>query len=131
MWIRCRRLLSLLLCLNYNDVPWGFCASALNPKGTTIKAPKAAKKALTVNWTKQASKMSVSTITGYQVQLATNKTFTKGKKQVNVKGYKKTSYKATKLKAKPKYFVRVRTYKKVGSTTYYSSWSAIKNIKTK
>ena len=35
------------------------------------------------------------------------------------------------LKAKKKYYVRIRTYKTVGKTTYYSSWSASKNVTTK
>jgi len=39
-----------------------------------------AKKAITVKWKKQPAKMSTSRITGYQIQLATNKKLTKGKK---------------------------------------------------
>ena len=102
----------------------------INPKGTTLKTPVAAKKALTIKWTKVTKKMSKSKITGYQIQLATNAKFTKNKKTVNVKGYSKTSVKVTKLKAKTKYYVRIRTYMKVGKTTYYSPWSAKKYKKT-
>ena len=36
-----------------------------------------------------------------------------------------------KLKAKKKYYVRVRTYKIVDGTKIYSDWSSSKNIKTK
>ncbi|MBO5994775.1 MAG: fibronectin type III domain-containing protein, partial [Firmicutes bacterium] len=61
----------------------------------------------------------------------TNKAFTKNKKSVKVAGYSKVSKKITGLKAKTTYYVRVRTYKKIGRTTYYSPWSAVKNIKTK
>ena len=45
--------------------------------------------------------MSASRITGYQIQLATNKKFTRDKKTVTVKGKK-----------------------------YYSPWSKVKTIKT-
>jgi len=103
----------------------------INPKGTSLKKLKKAKKAITVKWNKQAAKMSKTRITGYQIQLATNSKFTKGKKLVTVKGYATTSKKVKKLKKKKKYFVRIRTYKKVGKITYYSGWSKAKSIKTK
>lgn len=103
----------------------------VNPKGTSLGKLKGAKKAITVKWKKQATKMSTSTITGYQIQLATNKAFTKNKKLVTVKGFKTVSKKVKKLKKKKKYFVRIRTYKTVGKTNFYSGWSKVKTIKTK
>ena len=75
--------------------------------------------------------MSQSRITGYEIQVATNSTFTKNKKTVKVTGYKKVSKKVTGLKGGKKYYVRVRTYMTVGDTTYYSKWSAKKSAKTK
>ena len=102
----------------------------INPKGTTLSKVTKAKKAATVKWKKQAAKMSTSRITGYQIQLATDSKFTKNKKVVNVKGYSKTSKKVTGLKGGKKYWVRIRTYKKVGSTTYYSPWSKTKTVTT-
>ena len=103
----------------------------IDPKGAAIAKPKAAKKVVTVNWKAQKAKMSSARITGYQVQVATDKGFAKGVKQASVKGFKKTSVKVKKLKAKKKYYVRVCTYMKVDGTTYYSPWSAVKNVKTK
>ena len=103
----------------------------IDPKGTGLKSLKKAKKAITVRWKKQASKMSSSRITGYQIQLAKNKKFTAGRKTVNVKGYKKVSRKIAKLKRKTKYYVRIRTYKTVGGVKYYSAWSPVKSTKTK
>ena len=103
----------------------------INPKGTSIKTLKKAKKAFTVTWGKQATKMAKARITGYQIQLATNNKFTKNKKTVTVKGYKNTTKKIKNLKKKKKYFVRVRTYMKVGKITYYSGWSKVKSVKTK
>lgn len=57
--------------------------------------------------------------------------YTYSGKTVTVKGYTKTSKKISKLKKKKTYYVRVRTYKKVGKTTFYSTWSKTKHIKTK
>ena len=38
---------------------------------------------------------------------------------------------AKKLKAKKRYYVRIRTYKQAGKTKYYSAWSTVKSAKTK
>ena len=104
----------------------------INPKGTYLKTPKRAKKAFTATWAKQATKMSTSRITGYQLQYSTSSKFTKATtKLVTVKGYATTSKKIKKLKKKKTYYVRVRTYKKVGKITYYSTWSKAKAVKTK
>ena len=62
---------------------------------------------------------------------ATDKNFKKNVKKVYVKGYKKTSYTMKKLKAKTKYYVKVRTYKTVKGKKIYSDWSKVKTIKTK
>ena len=67
-----------------------------NPAATAITSLKAGKKVFTVKWKKKAG------ITGYQIQYATNKKFTKGKKTVTVKGAKKASKAVKKLKGKKK-----------------------------
>ena len=103
----------------------------IRPKGTKIKKLKRGKKSVSIRWKKQSGKMSKSRITGYQIQLARDKKFTKNKKTIQVKGYKKVSVKATKLKAKKKYYVRVRTYKTVKGVKYYSPWSKAKTVKTR
>lgn len=102
----------------------------INPQGTSIAKLTKAGKAFTVQWKKQAKKMSKSRITGYQIQLATNKKFIKGKKTVTVKGYQTVSKKVTKLKARKTYYVRVRTYQIVSGAKYYSPWSKAKTVKT-
>ena len=103
----------------------------INPKGTSLAKLVKAKKAVTVKWKKQKTKMSKARITGYQIQLATDKKFTKNKKTVTVKGYKKVSKKVTKLKGGKKYYVKIRTYKTIKGKKYYSKWSKVKTIKTK
>lgn len=95
----------------------------INPKGTRLKKLKKGRKSITVRWKKQADKMPSSRITGYQLQLATDKKFTKNKKTLTVKGYKKVSKKVRGLKAGKKYYVRIRTYKTIKGKRYYSPWS--------
>ncbi len=110
---------------------WATYRFKINPKGTSIKSVSAAKKGLTVKYKKQTTQT-----TGYQIQYATDKNFKKNKKTVTVKKNKTTSVKVKKLKAKKKYYVRVRTYKNVkdadgNAKKLYSSWSKTKTVKTK
>lgn len=96
------------------------------PKSTRLSKLVAAKKGFKAIWKKQATQT-----TGYQIQIATNSKFTKGVKTYTVSKNSTISRKITKLTGKKKYYVRVRTYKKVGSTKYYSAWSAKKYVTTK
>lgn len=95
------------------------------PKSAKFKKVKAAKKAVSVEWKK------VSGVKGYQVQVATDKKFKKNKKTATVKKQKTTKVTIKKLKAKKKYYVRMRTYKTVNGKKVYSSWSKVKTVKTK
>ena len=95
------------------------------PKSASIKKVKGAKKAISVTWKK------VSGVNGYEIQVATDKKFKKNKKTVTVKKQKTTKTTVKKLKAKKKYYVRVRTYKIVNGKKVYSSWSKVKSVKTK
>ena len=95
------------------------------PKSASIKKVKGAKKAILVTCKK------VSGVNGYEIQVATNKKFKKNKKTVNIKKQKTTKTTVKKLKAKKKYYVRVRTYKIVNGKKVYSSWSKVKSVKTK
>ncbi len=47
------------------------------------------------------------------------------------KKQKTTQNKVKKLKAKKKYYVRIRTYKTLNGKKVYSSWSKVKSVKTK
>jgi len=95
------------------------------PKSVSPKKIKSAKKAVSVEWKK------VSGVKGYQIQVATDKKFKKNKKTVTIKKQKTTKTTVKKLKAKKKYYVRVRTYKIVNGKKVYSSWSKVKSVKTK
>ncbi|MGN0528294.1 MAG: fibronectin type III domain-containing protein, partial [Eubacterium sp.] len=92
---------------------------------TSISSVSAGSKKFTVKWKKQSTQ-----VTGYQIQYSTSSKFT-SPKTVTVSSYKTTSKTISKLKSKKKYYVRVRTYKTVGKTKYYSSWSKAKSITTK
>lgn len=70
-------------------------------------------------------------IKGYEIQVTTDKKFKKNKKTVLVKKTKTVKQKIKKLKAKKKYFVRIRTYKMIGKRKVYSGWSNVKTGKTK
>ena len=72
-----------------------------------------------------------SPATGYQIQYALNSKFTKSKKTVKIKKAATVSKKVTKLKAKKKYYVRVRAYKVVSGKTYYSAWCKTRTVTTK
>ena len=101
----------------------------INPKGTSVSKVKAAKKGFKVTWKKQATQT-----TGYQVQYSTSSKF-KSAKTVTISKNKTTSKSVSKLSAKKKYYVRVRTYKtvKIGgkSVKLYSGWSKAKSVTTK
>lgn len=97
----------------------------INPQKTSVSKLKAGKKSITAAISKKTSQVA-----GYQIQYSTSKTFSKAATKT-ISSYKTTKYTLKSLKAKKTYYVRVRTFKKVGSTTYYSGWSAYKYIKTK
>ena len=101
------------------------------PKNTAISKLTASKNTVTVKWKKQTKQTA-----GYEIQYSTSSKFTK-KTTKTAKATKNsmTSKKITKLKAKKKYYVRIRTYQtvKVGkkSTKIYSGWSKAKTVTTK
>jgi hypothetical protein len=101
---------------------------AINPKATSLKTAVSKKtKTIAVTWKKQATQT-----TGYEVQYSTSSKFTKKTtKTVTVKSAKTTSTTIRKLKAKKKYYIRIRTYKTVGGKKYYSGWSKAKSLTTK
>ncbi|MBQ9530667.1 MAG: fibronectin type III domain-containing protein [Eubacterium sp.] len=98
----------------------------INPKGTSISKLTAKSKGFTAKWAKQATQT-----TGYEIQYATDSKFTKNKKTITVSKNSTTSKTVSKLSAKKKYYVKIRTYKTVNGTKYYSAWSSAKSVTTK
>ena len=97
----------------------------INPKSTKLKSLTASSKGFTAKWSAVTTQTS-----GYQLQYSTGSKFTNAK-TVSVSSGKTTSKKVSKLSAKKKYYVRVRTYKTVSGKKYYSAWSAAKTVTTK
>lgn len=97
----------------------------INPAKTTVSKLTAGKKSITVAITKRSTQ-----VTGYQIQYSTSKSFSKATTKT-ISSYKTTKYTLKSLSAKKTYYVRVRTYKTVGKTKYYSGWSTYKYVKTK
>ncbi|MCD7887564.1 MAG: fibronectin type III domain-containing protein, partial [Clostridiales bacterium] len=95
-----------------------YCLSA--PSISSLKNVKTKK--MTVKWSKN------SKATGYQIQYSTSSSFS-NYKTVTVTSYKTVSKTISKLTKKKKYYVRVRAYKTVSGTKYYSAWSGNKSVK--
>ena len=95
------------------------------PKVTLSKLTNPSAKKMKVTW----KKCAVTSITGYEIQYATNKAMTASKKTVKVTGAAKTAYTISKLTKGKTYYVRIRAYKTVSGKTYRSAWSAKKNVK--
>lgn len=95
------------------------------PKKTSISKVSSAKRAFTVKWKKQPAQTS-----GYEVRYSSNPSMS-GSKTKTISKNSILSKKISSLKAKRKYYVQVRTYKKVSGSKYYSSWSSAKSVKTK
>ncbi len=93
-----------------------------NPKAVTkLKAAKRTKNSIKLSWARNKN------VNGYVIEMK------KGKKWVKVKTLTKNSkitYTKTKLSRKTTYSFRIKTYKKIGKTTYYSAYKTIK-VKTK
>lgn len=95
------------------------------PKSVSgLKATSTSAKKVKVTWKKS------SNITGYQIQYSTNKNFKKAK-TINVKSAKTKSTTISKLSSKKKYYVRIRAYKTVSKTKYYSDWSKAASVKVR
>ena len=95
----------------------------INPKPTEFVPSnkggfKAISKGFTLKWNKQASQT-----TGYQIQYATKSDFSNAA-TITIANPNTTSYTIKGRAANTRYYVRVRTYKKIGTGTFYSSWNS-------
>lgn len=90
---------------------------------TAIKKVTGKKKAFVISWAKK-------NYTGYQLRYSLKSSMKKAK-TISIGKPSTTSKKITKIKSKKKYYIQIRTYKKLNGKNYYSSWSKKKAIKTK
>lgn len=90
----------------------------------SIKKAESKSKSFKISWKK------VSSATGYEIQYSEKKDYKKSK-TITIKNNATTSLTVKKLQSKGKYYVRIRTYKVINSTTCRSSWSKSVSVKTK
>ncbi len=81
---------------------------------------------ISIKWKKKSG------VTGYQIQYSTSSSFASSKTtKVKVKGAASVKKVLKGLKKGKKYYIRIRSYKTVSGTTYYSAWSSTKTVKVK
>lgn len=97
----------------------------ITPPTTFIRKISKGRKSLTVKWKKQTKNVS-----GYQIQYSPKKNFKRGK-IITINDNKVSSRKIRKLRAKKRYYVRIRTFVTVTGKTYRSNWSKAKSAKVK
>lgn len=101
----------------------------IKPKSTSIYKLTGEKKKFTAKWYTRTEQTS-----GYQLEYSRYSSMKNAGRKTYTTASKSTRT-VSGLKAKTKYYVRVRTYKNVkidGQTyRYYSAWSSIKQVKTK
>ena len=95
------------------------------PKKQTIKKVSTAKRKVKVNIKKDVK------ATGYQIVVAKNSRFSKGKKVLTKKGTRQVTYTITKLNSRKIYYVKARAYKTIGNKKYFGPWSKVKKIRIK
>ncbi len=101
-----------------------FYIAPVKPQLSTVTSTSA--KAMKLKWKKD------KTATGYEIYYATKQNFAKSsRKVVTISKAKTTTKTIKKLKSNKIYYVKMRSYKKVGSKKIYSDWSNIVNVTVK
>ena len=83
----------------------------------SIKKVTTTKNSFKITWNKK------SDVSGYEIQYATNKNFSKAK-TIKISSKNTTSTTIKNTSSSKAYYIRLRTVAKDGSKTYYSPWSA-------
>lgn len=90
-------------------------------KSKIVKVTSSTPNTASVKWN------SDKAVNGYEILVATNKKFTKSK-CYKIKTNTKTTKKITKLKSGKHYYIKMRSYKKVGKKTIFSAYSSTKKL---
>jgi len=93
------------------------------PRTTSVTVSKG-KKRFIARW-----KLRIPQTSGYELQYSTNRSFKSFFKYITISNNLTLSKNVTNLKSKTTYYVRIRTYKLVGSKKYYSNWSKTVTVK--
>ena len=99
----------------------GTAAFKITPKRAVISSVKSsAAGKITITVTKDAQ------ADGYQIEICTRKTFSGTVKKATLKDG--TSQTVSGLESGKKYYVRIRSFKKVGNTNWYSDYSTVRTV---
>ena len=113
-----------------NRTSYTYTGKSIRPSVTvTVNGKKIGSSAYKLNRSFTASWKKNIQATGYQIQYAADSRFTKERKTVTVGKQSATRYKISGLKNKKTYYIRIRSYKRVGKKVLYSSWSTVKKIR--
>lgn len=96
------------------------------PRGTTLSKLTGTSGGFTVYWKTQKTQTS-----GYQVQYSKNSSFTSGNVTKKITTNSATYKKIAGLSKGKTYYVRIRTYKVIDGSYYYSTWSSKMKVTTK
>lgn len=95
------------------------------PKGTLLTSVKGSSESITLRWKRQKQ------ADGYIIRISEGKTLDSSYVEGYVEGNKNTTETVSNLGRKQTYYIRIRTYKKVGGKIIYSDWSKAKKVRTK
>lgn len=99
------------------------------PKTVSLTSVKSGMNSIQATWSK------ISNASGYEIQIATDTKFSKGRKTVTIGKQSTTSTTFSNLSSNQKYYIHARSYKNYtlgGKTSRsYSSWCSVKSINTK
>lgn len=109
---------------NYTTITSGRTVTII-PRNTTGFKLTAGKNSFTAKWNKYTTQT-----TGYQLRYSLYSNMSKAT-AVGIGSNTITSKAITKLAAKKKYYVQIRTFKKVGNENFFSNWSYIYNVTTR
>jgi hypothetical protein len=97
------------------------------PEPKSVKA-KASGKAVTVSWKKFKAKQ-LKKFSSIEIQYSTNRKFTGSSVKIRTASKKKASFRVKGLKRNRKYYLRVRTVKKVNGVKKVSAWVSAGRVK--
>jgi uncharacterized protein YgiM (DUF1202 family) len=105
-------------------VSMDYLSPVVVPKATSIKSVSRGRKSFTLKWTKVTKNNN-----GYQIQYSLNSSF-KNATTIRINSKNTTQKTIYKLKAKKKYYVRIRTFRISDNKRYFSDWDKT-SVRTK
>ena len=95
----------------------------IRPKGVKFRSCKLRKNTLILVWRRRLNQCS-----GYEIKYSAKKNM-KGAKKKRIRNCRTRKVKIRHIERRRKYYVRIRTYKKVNGRYYYSTWSKKRKVR--